>query len=376
MKTPTTPVMAYWECHLAEESDDKPHTGYLSYLGEGAANAVFKIQEQHPSSGDFVKIYFTDEDRLLMQLPSTSLLRFAKNNIKTIGAKDTIYGLEDHVRPLFGVGHAHFLLQHELIRVSQEVVQSVAELLEKQKHRCQSGSIVPTDKDAFAILIRDMSSIDGEALTIEFKPKWLVNSPAQSRLSYRCRTCAMRAYQLSNDSLNKIETPTMCPLDLLAGNTDVIGAFVRSSMMQKLGRLDTKLMDALTGFLAVGEGHTLIDLLAHLQVHLDPDYPGEENEERREDEEEADHSRRLAMTLRDCSMYVRIWYKYEPPVIECALADLDFKHEDKIPDWETKENMLKSGGWYMGKEKGRDMPDPMEQCALARYFRNHCPWHW
>jgi inositol-pentakisphosphate 2-kinase len=61
---------------------------------------------------------------------------------------------------------------------------------------------------------------------------------------------------------------------------------------------------------------------------------------------------RLAMTLRDCSLYIRVGYAssgVDPSTIECKLGDLDFKSADKMDDWEDKENGLLKAAAYTRK---------------------------
>jgi inositol-pentakisphosphate 2-kinase len=65
---------------------------------------------------------------------------------------------------------------------------------------------------------------------------------------------------------------------------------------------------------------------------------------------------RLAMTLRDVTVYVRF---PESPTddrdkIEARIGDLDIKSPDKAPYWRDTERELIEEGWYLGKEKAAD----------------------
>ena len=69
------------------------------------------------------------------------------------------------------------------------------------------------------------------------------------------------------------------------------------------------------------------------------------------------------MTLRDCSLYVRM--DRECRVIEARLGDLDYKSAGKYGSWRKKEQELVEEGWYCGEEK-EELRQPVGGCLLAR----------
>lgn len=78
------------------------------------------------------------------------------------------------------------------------------------------------------------------------------------------------------------------------------------------------------------------------------------------------------MTLRDCSLFVRIPYDESIP-IEAKLGDLDFKSSDKLHDWYNKEQMLVHGGWYTTIKGGVD--GGPSGCWIASGWAKHAPWY-
>lgn len=73
----------------------------------------------------------------------------------------------------------------------------------------------------------------------------------------------------------------------------------------------------------------------------------------------------VAMTLRDCSVFVR--FPADPAndeEIEARIGDLDVKSPAKLRYWQASERALIDEGWYMGTE-----PDELRQpiiCSLNR----------
>jgi inositol-pentakisphosphate 2-kinase len=104
------------------------------------------------------------------------------------------------------------------------------------------------------------------------------------------------------------------------------------------------LIKALVDYLTVGDGLILLQHLLHLQSSLDP-----RGVLCRLDADAAsfDYNLRLAMTLRDCSLFIKIAYNTADVVgIESKLGDLDFKSAEKIVDWMDKERQLLQDGAY------------------------------
>jgi inositol-pentakisphosphate 2-kinase len=68
-----------------------------------------------------------------------------------------------------------------------------------------------------------------------------------------------------------------------------------------------------------------------------------------------DEKLRAAMTLRDCTVFVRFPVNAEnDDQIEARLGDLDLKSPDKAQYWKDTERGLIEEGWYTGTEKLED----------------------
>lgn len=115
-------------------------------------------------------------------------------------------------------------------------------------------------------------------------------------------------------------------------------------------------------YLTTGPGHKILQHIRYLQGQLDPrgvlSCPSGSTEEDR---------LRLAMTLRDCSLFIRVpWADTNAP-IEAKLGDLDFKSRGKTHDWLMKEEGLIHGGWYVSLDSG------MDECWIARGWKMYAP---
>ena len=78
----------------------------------------------------------------------------------------------------------------------------------------------------------------------------------------------------------------------------------------------------------------------------------------------SDENLRAAMTLRDCTVFVRFPDDGNDDKIEARLGDLDVKSPAKIDHWRDTEQRLIRGGWYTGKERFQDR-QPLT-CQLSR----------
>jgi inositol-pentakisphosphate 2-kinase len=117
-------------------------------------------------------------------------------------------------------------------------------------------------------------------------------------------------------------------------------------------------------YLTSGPGHKILQHLRYLQSQLDQEgvlchHVSLEKPE--------DDFLRLAMTLRDCSLYIRIPWADQNAPIEAKLGDLDFKSRVKLGDWSLKEEKLLHGGWYVNLDSG------MDECWIAQGWKRDAP---
>ncbi len=168
-----------------------------TFVGEGSANAVFRLTLIADDDSDSDS---TDNNTSLL---ATSLLRIPKANPGVNPATC----LEHHayyaavLRPLMG---SEWLVGHHLIQgVNTTGVHAALNrlLADLDYNRCRRPDWVGTRVAAnvgVALLVEDVSSAAAlGTTTIQFKPKWLVQSRTAPVGARRCRTCALSASALA-----------------------------------------------------------------------------------------------------------------------------------------------------------------------------------
>jgi len=353
----------------------------LQYLNKGAANVIFQINAwQHSSSeSSFLFAELRQEsDPCQMATPlhrqhfMHRVVRVPRGGAKHLTSTEIIYGFEHAIRPLFLPGTYETVGNLSVpststVRLSQDLTkhlmyhEGVLLLPEVMQHLYTSagtGTFTTTKpRTLWGILLPDMSPIPGQSITLEVKPKWLAQSPNAPPKALRCRTCAMQV------SVPKNRDAYVCPLQLLHGNAAILRPWARATIARQFSGTDrnpppqavlSTMTESLLTYLTAGEGFTLLRHLLKLQSTLDPfgvlcrprhDFKGAALFE---------HNLRLAMTLRDCSLFIKMSYTAKGLVsIESKLGDLDFKSAVKIVDWSEKERQLLNDGSYTVKEGPR-----------------------
>lgn len=330
----------------------------IKFIGEGAANVVFEIAGR-PGNEVANGIF------------KGSLLRVPKAGTKTHSHPELQAYWESTIRPLFPPEN---LVQQRLVKLGggDAMIAKLNQVLEKEESRRRrdfQGSRVAAAE--YGMLIEDMREKSSEDLFLEFKPKWLTQSPSAPPLSSRCRTCAREARRNhSHPSHHKSHHPKiLCPLDF---NTCSPSSSSSSSLSpdHSLANILSALLAPFPGVAPVPrarlcrwlqtndllprlrDAQMASDALGPLGVALDDGESGSRDGQRLQ----------LAMTLRDCSCFVRIPADASRPV-EAKLADLDKKNwREKLKYWQTMERELIEGGYYEGKETPREETD----CQLER----------
>ncbi|KAL2124325.1 hypothetical protein VTJ04DRAFT_690 [Mycothermus thermophilus] len=153
--------------------EDVPYEFRL--VGEGAANCVFEVRG-YPQ---------TEAHRYLQD----KLLRVAKAGTKAYRHEELQEYWETVVRPLFEPQH---LVRQELVRLGgRGIVSRLNAVLAQEEPRRRvdfRGSRVAEAE--YGMLVEDMRQASPGVLTLEFKPKWLSQSPTAPESATRCRTCA------------------------------------------------------------------------------------------------------------------------------------------------------------------------------------------
>ncbi|KAA8914813.1 inositol-pentakisphosphate 2-kinase [Sphaerosporella brunnea] len=314
---------------VEENSPLLPADIELTYLAEGAANIIYRLQSPTaPSSGPFSSTVL-----------STRLIRLRKALPSAQPNKATFNYISHTAFPLFP---SSLLVSTELVRVPRAVLEREnARLLSLEalgaRSKKRHGLYLETMEE-YAFLVADMSARTGREVLVEFKPKWVVQSPSAPQDARRCRTCALR--------LKKDGGRGFCPLDLASGEAARIRRAVDYLLPQKppkgfeLRELTwelekTKLEEKVVDFLMNSE---LMPTLAGLQTRLDPQGPLGEMKKGFLD----------AMTVRDLTVFLRVDMDAPSGGVECGIGDLDMKSKEngKEAYWRDTERGLVEGGFY------------------------------
>ncbi|CUS11979.1 unnamed protein product [Tuber aestivum] len=342
----------------------------LTYLAEGAANIIYRLSAA-PGAPP-VDGYVNRLLRLRKALPSAQPNLLAYSH------------LLHTFHPLFP---SHLLVPTTLIRVPRSVIlRENVNLLQMEnagkRPAKRRGLYLEEEAEDYGFVILDMSpraiedlpptppDIDGaiappisgvtaeefkskgfltRQILVEFKPKWVVQSPSAPANWRRCRTCALR--------LQKHGKPSHCPLDLSSQEEPR----VRNTLQHILPSIQPKnlqlrhgeawedarkvIEDQAADFLVSSE---LMPLLKRLQLEMDPLGP---IMAAREGSQYCRERFVTAMTIRDLTIFLRIDLDGG---VEARIGDLDLKTGEagKWDYWANVEQTLITSGYYSGTEEG------------------------
>ena len=251
----------------------------LSYLAEGGANVVYRIGLPDGLAPEVSSRY------------NGKLLRLRKHIDSSVPYTETIKNFDHHIRELFD---AHELVNQEAVKLPRGFIAACNDQLRldealRQRPKQRHG-VYLSSKEPLGLLVTDMTpELDSGECLWEFKPKWLHQSPSAPPNAKRCRTCALR--DMKNHDAQRAgghESRSFCPLDLVSDNyEDVLHAtsFIKGAHS----------MTRVAKFLH-GNG-TLSKLQKYQQRMNAVGLPGLEA---------PSSERALSMTLRDCTMYVKV----------------------------------------------------------------------
>ncbi|KAK2061417.1 inositol-pentakisphosphate 2-kinase [Colletotrichum caudatum] len=348
---------------VADQVHVRPWT-HAIYVGEGAANVLFiaflytKYERQH------------DKDRTEADMLTKFLLRVPKANkdpAKPFYKPEVQYQyFWDTIAPLFSY-RADMLAEVTWAKVHTEAVRHLQRVLNTLDTGPPGSRLRPAkfrgDKIAgweLVLMIESMRARSEDERVVEFKPKWLAQSPSAPKDANTCRCCALAAKKFAGGK-DRGQDPRdyPCPLWLdpereTSGAKEGVRQKALRSLFQNSSLGDNKHVSALYGLL---KKTSILTLLKRHQLQKDPRGP---LLARKNDEEFC-----TAMTLRDCSLFMRYRVKdvggQETVVaesFEAKLADLDKKNADwKFTEWRKKEQALIDEGWYTGR-------GGMKNCAL------------
>jgi len=289
----------------------------LEYLAEGAANIVYRIfpPTTDPSTAADLSSEPNgyDSDTPLpteitpLQLDPRlqgKLVRLRKDLPSAIPVADSQRHFESQIRPLF---QPENLVEATLFHPSQSLLKTCNTHLRRME---KNGIRPPKRHGAYLIsdephgcLITDMSSSPNDTTlkSIEFKPKWLIQSPSAPAGARRCRTCALRAMKHANTEKENSKT-AFCPLNLVSIDRTKVSIFVDYilGLSPYRNRLvdDESIVREHEILLEYLYKNPLLDKLRTLQLELDTegvfraDLMGERF--------------LAAMTLRDCTLFLKV----------------------------------------------------------------------
>ncbi|RKF58037.1 Inositol-pentakisphosphate 2-kinase [Erysiphe neolycopersici] len=334
----------------------------LKYLNEGAANIVYNIcfapnlinsSNETTVSNKFKSLGLKAGNSIY----ADKLLRLRKNLPTTCQVCVSHSHWLNHIAPLFCPDE---IVQQSLVAIKasgiisclnaelQEWEQSANRIEIKERSENRRGTYLADEE--FGLLVTDMTP-QTNTILVEFKPKWLTQSLSAPSKSTRCRQCALRAF-VNADSRNLEELlPSQrvyCPLDLLSNDRKVIFDLARSLLPPQADPIYVQC------FVEWIQNSSLLRRLRELQMQFDRTGTL--------DLDPLDRKFLIAMTIRDCTVFLRISKNGEK--IEARIGDLDLKSTAKISYWKQIENELINGGWYEGAEdKSHQQPN---YCVLGR----------
>ena len=299
----------------------------LSYLAEGAANIVYQIVHPPASPSTEADLGFP-VDQADGALPATpppteispltidprlegKLIRLRKDLSTTVPVTESWDHFQNVVIPLF-LGSQ--LVSQTLFKISPEFVKTLnTELrcMEDDGRRSQRRHGVYVDEnEGYGTLVSNMSS-DEWSMSIEFKPKWLLQSPNAPEGSRRCRTCALRAMQQarSQGTRSGVNNDGFCPLSLVSGDKSKVSGVVEQLLgSSKFSDIDRMwLGDQLIKWFPQSP---LLQRLKQLQRDLDPNGVLNANLQ--------SQNFLTAMTIRDCTLFLKV----DLPSFRCLQADV------------------------------------------------------
>ncbi|ROW12528.1 hypothetical protein VMCG_00736 [Cytospora schulzeri] len=324
----------------ASDMDTVPDSAIVKFVGEGRANVVFELTGVEGYTG-----------------LRGQLLRLPKDKSKAMSYVELQSYWEKKVSPLF---EPHELVQQRLVKLPKNPAffarlnQQLRRIEENSTRRRDFVGHSVSEGVQIGMLVEDMrpDASQGDELSLhEIKPKWLHQSPRAPPGAEQCRNCAREVQRQVKD---KTRNAIFCPLNLVKAADFPRDQDVAGDIRRSLGLSEAE-SDGLQAWLRTS---SLLQRLRAAQWEND------------HEPEVADPERySLAMTLRDCSLFLRIprgpGHGSGPDGIVAKLADMDMKNfEIKKDYWERREKDLHERGLYW---KADGMSKTLTDCQLPFY---------
>ncbi|MCJ1405900.1 Inositol-pentakisphosphate 2-kinase [Xylographa trunciseda] len=343
-----------------------PPSTHLTFLAEGAANIVYRISlpPSTPPLSVITPSYSastpppSEIEFPILSAPASSTPPHLQHQLlrlrKALSTATSILAAHAHhaalIEPHFAaanlVAQTPVALPPGLVSRCNAALRAMEAAGERAARR--SGVWLDERVDV-GLLVEDMTAEGwtgaGSVWCLEVKPKWLAQSPGAPRGARRCRTCAMGAMRRGQGGG---EARAWCPLGLVARERELVEGSVTGAFTDCGEGVRGRVVDFL-----MRDG--MLKKLRDLQVRFDPkgsvdgDVEGEEF--------------RVAMTLRDCTLFLRV-PSGEGGDVEAKLGDMDLKSGAKAGYWRELEERLVREDWYAVEE--RDGAAVETICLLSR----------
>lgn len=284
----------------------------LEYLAEGGANVVYRLRlsSSSPSTSSALDLATSGQAPQPAQLSALcinphfygKLLRLRKDLRSTVPVIDSQKYFKTTVQPFF---KQYNLVEQLLFKPSTSLIKSCNANLKRMEtdgsRPNKRHGVYLVESETYGTLITDMTcaATDSHA-SIEFKPKWLLQSPSAPAGSVRCRTCALRAMKsVTRKPSDPAENLKLgfCPLNLVSEDKARVAATAK--IVLELCRPDESVNEnfqrSLVEFLYKSP---LLRQLRNLQKEMDP-----------VGVLQTDLSQRnflTAMTIRDCTLFLKV----------------------------------------------------------------------
>lgn len=322
-----------------------PHgvgTVSFDYLTEGAANVIWLVRFPPLSS--------------LQNYDSSLILRMRKDVPSTIPLTQLQQQFDERIAPLFS-HNLDLLLPVHLIEINQTIIDilntqlSQLEVNGERKKMRRSIYLPSYQTEPFAMVMPNIAHGDG--MLVEFKSKWLVQSPSAPENASRCRTCALNAMRRALKKEVGRGDSGFCPFDLLSSQDD-------GHLAKALSQIWTD-QKTLKGFVAAFRTNVQPALLHLQKLQMCENGVGLDDFQHPQGKDFS-----VAMALRDCSILMEAAVQPENERVDISLLkflDLDLKEAGggKLQKWMQTELELIEGGWYTSQLQS-DV-----QCALSRH---------
>ncbi|KAL7946297.1 inositol-pentakisphosphate 2-kinase domain-containing protein [Trichoderma barbatum] len=299
----------------------------IRLVGEGAANAVFEIKLPPGSRADA-----QFQGKLLRVAKAPSLGRAPTSSDYYLRQQEFfVHEIQPHLGD-------HAVSQELVVLHKSGIVDELNAMLRDVNHLRKpkfQGSFI--GHASWGFLVEDMrpNGNDGSIL-IEFKPKWLLQSPSAPKAAIRCRQCALELRNYLKTPGSKSPRPERRPCPIALANPDcpqqVASPFRIAPQLSSLhdDKRVRAILDKIIHHKAIRKLRDCQKSLDHVGPLLPPtslDFV-------------------VAMTLRDCTCFALV-PAGEGGEIKLRFGDFDFKDpEKKFSHWRGTEQDLIEGGFY------------------------------